>query len=68
MVITLNGQKRDVPDGITILDLLRRFDVQPERVAVELNLDVVKKADYGQRMLKHGDSVEVVSFMGGGQD
>lgn len=68
MVITLNGQKRDVPDGITILDLLRHLDIQPERVAVELNLDVVKKADYGRRMLKPGDSVEVVSFMGGGQD
>lgn len=67
MEITLNGQKRDVPDGITILDLLRHLDIQPERVAVELNLYIVKKADYGQRILKDGDSVEVVSFMGGGK-
>lgn len=66
MQITLNGQKKDVPDGLTVEGLLRHLNIEPARVAVELNLEVVKKAEYSSKGLSDGDVIEVVSFMGGG--
>ncbi len=66
MQIILNGEKKDVPDDLTIIGLLEYLKIQPQRVAVELNLDIVKKDKYAATMIKNGDSLEVVSFMGGG--
>jgi sulfur carrier protein len=66
MNITFNGESRTVPDGITIQGLLEFLKIQPQRVAVELNLDIVKKDQYGMMTIKEGDSLEVVSFMQGG--
>jgi thiamine biosynthesis protein ThiS len=66
MNITLNGEQRAVPDGLTVAELLQHLGIQPERVAVEINLDVVRKTTYQERSVTDGDSVEVVQFMGGG--
>ncbi len=66
MTITLNGQKKDVPDGITVLGLLKHLSIEHQRVAVERNDEIVKKAFYAETVLREGDSLEVVSFMGGG--
>jgi thiamine biosynthesis protein ThiS len=66
MIITVNGEKKEVPEGLTIVGLLQFLKIQPERVAVELNLDIVKKDRYNTTPVKDGDSVEVVSFMAGG--
>lgn len=66
MNITLNGEKRDVPDGLTVRGLLEHLKIQTEKVAVERNLEIVKKAAYEATMLQEGDSLEVVSFMAGG--
>jgi thiamine biosynthesis protein ThiS len=66
MNITFNGESRTVPDGITIQGLLEFLKIQPQRVAVELNLDIVKKDQYGMMTIQEGDSLEVVSFMQGG--
>jgi thiamine biosynthesis protein ThiS len=66
MNITLNGEKRAVPDGLTVAGLLQHLGIQTERVAVEINLDIVRKATYTERSVNEGDSVEVVQFMGGG--
>ncbi len=66
MNITLNGEKRDVPDGLTVRGLLTHLKIQAEKVAVERNLELVKKAAYEATMLQEGDSLEVVSFMAGG--
>ncbi len=66
MNITLNGEKRDVPDGLTVRGLLEHLKIQTEKVAVERNLEIVKKAAYDATMLQEGDSLEVVSFMAGG--
>ncbi len=66
MNITLNGEKKEVPGELTVLGLLEFLKIQHQRVAVELNLDIVKKDKYGITALKEGDSLEVVSFMGGG--
>jgi sulfur carrier protein len=66
MLITLNGEKKDVPDGITVIGLLEHLNIQHQRVAVERNEEIVKKAAYAETVLKDGDALEVVSFMGGG--
>jgi sulfur carrier protein len=66
MIITLNGEKKQMPDNITVLGLLEFLNVQHQRVAVELNLEIVKKDVYGSTPVKEGDSLEVVSFMAGG--
>ena len=68
MLITVNGEKKETPGGLTIAGLLQFLKVQPERVAVELNLDIVKKDRYSTTPVKEGDSVEIVSFMAGGRD
>ena len=54
MNITLNGEKKDAPEGLTVLGLLQHLKIQPERVAVELNLNVVKKAITPRRRSKTG--------------
>lgn len=66
MNIRLNGEQKQVPDGITVSGLLEALNIQHQRVAVELNEMIVKKDRYAEAAIKDGDSVEVVSFMGGG--
>jgi len=66
MNITLNGEKKEVLDSITVLGLLEFLKIQHQRVAVELNREIVKKDLYGTTAIKEGDSLEVVSFMAGG--
>jgi thiamine biosynthesis protein ThiS len=66
MNITLNGEKKTVPEGITVFGLLEFLNIRQERVAVELNLVIVKKNVYAATAIKEGDSLEVVSFMQGG--
>jgi len=66
MTITLNGEKKEVPDGMTVTRLLEFLNIQRQRVAVELNLEIVKKDKFEMTTLKEGDSLEVVSFMAGG--
>ena len=66
MNITLNGEKKTVPEGITVLGLLESLNIKQERVAVELNQDIVKKKVYAATPIKEGDILEVVSFMQGG--
>jgi thiamine biosynthesis protein ThiS len=66
MLIKLNGEKKDIPDGLTIIGLLEFLKIQHQRVAVERNEMIVKKDRYGETFLAEGDAIEVVSFMGGG--
>jgi sulfur carrier protein len=66
MMITLNGEKKTVPTGITVVGLLEFLKVQQERVAVELNLEIIKKDKFGTTTIKEDDRLEVVSFMQGG--
>ena len=68
MNITVNGEKKEVPDNITVIGLLMHMNIQHQRVAVELNEQIVKKDSYAQTAIKEGDALEVVSFMGGGSD
>ena len=64
--IQVNGLARDCRSGSTVGDLLRELDIKTERVAVELNLEILDRKDFELRSLKAGDRVEILSFIGGG--
>jgi len=66
MELAVNGEKRSVPDGTTVSQLLEFLQVAPERVVVEVNLTILKRAQHAGTMLKEGDRVEIVRFVGGG--
>jgi sulfur carrier protein len=66
MTIRLNGDAYAVPGPLSVTELLTRLDIDPRRVAVELNLAVVKKPAYDEAVIKDGDEVEIVNFVGGG--
>jgi sulfur carrier protein len=68
MKIVLNGKDFEIEKELTIQELLERLSIRPERVAVEVNLQVIKKAKFQEHILKDGDRVEIVNFVGGGQD
>ena len=64
-MVKVNGEMMDV-NGKTVTELLNENGYDPKRVAVEVNLEIVPKSQYDSTILKDDDSVEVVSFVGGG--
>jgi thiazole synthase len=67
MNITLNGDRFELPAPISVRDLLRQLDIDPGRVAVERNLVVLKRTAFDTTLIAEGDEIEVVNFVGGGQ-
>jgi len=63
--IIVNGESRITP-LLSVLDYLRTLEIDPSRVAVELNLDILPKGEYATTLLKQGDRLEIVQFVGGG--
>jgi sulfur carrier protein len=66
MQIYLNGENREVFEGITIAALIEELKLAGKPVAVEVNRELVTKSLHAESRLKAGDRVEVVSFVGGG--
>jgi len=66
MQIVLNGELMDVVGCSTVETLLQQLGINRERVAVELNADIVPKAEYEKQLLSDGDKIEIVQFVGGG--
>ncbi|MEQ1844555.1 MAG: sulfur carrier protein ThiS [Nitrospira sp.] len=64
--IHVNGEVRTWRSGATVTELLQDLDIRTERVAVELNLEILDRAVFDQRLLKDGDRVEILGFIGGG--
>jgi len=64
--VELNGEPKELAEGTTLHSLIEQLSLAPERVAVELNRDVVRRADWPATRLSEGDRVEVVHFVGGG--
>ena len=64
--IRVNGEQRRVPRGLSIAQMLGELGLDPLRLAVERNLEVVPRASLGEVMVADGDSFEVVNFVGGG--
>lgn len=66
VIIQINGRQQRVEEGATVTRLLMDLGIHEERVAVELNLKIVEKRDYERTLLREGDQVEIISFVGGG--
>ena len=64
--ITVNGESKDVPEGTTLESLISLLALAPERLAVEFNYEVLRRAEWAATALSEGDRVEVVHFVGGG--
>ena len=65
MTVNVNGQPRDVADGTTVLALIEQHNLSPQKVAVELNKRLIRTERY-DTVLKAGDEIEIVTFVGGG--
>ncbi len=66
LIIHLNGESHEVVDGTTVASLIDELGMRPELLAVERNRDIVPKAAYGEEILRDGDVVEIVTYVGGG--
>jgi len=64
--IVVNGQHRRVPQGATLSELLTFLQIDPERVAVELNRSIVPRPDWAHATVDPGAALEIVQFVGGG--
>jgi sulfur carrier protein len=64
--IEVNGESREVPDRISLQSLIANLELPAERVAVELNRSVIRRVAWSNTILKEGDQVEIVHFVGGG--
>ncbi len=65
--LRINGEDREVVDNLSLKELVTQLDLTPERIAIQLNQNVVRRADWPSTVLKENDQVEVVHFVGGGE-
>ena len=66
MKIRVNGDEREVPDGLTVDALLAHLSMPGDRVAIERNLDILPRAAWKTTAVQANDSYEIVHFVGGG--
>src|SRR3954463_5540294 len=66
--ITVNGQARTASPGTSVAGLLASMGVDPARVAIERNEEVIPRRTWPEALLAEGDKIEIVSFVGGGSD
>ena len=66
MTFILNGREREGPVGMTLAELIDELELTHQRLAVEVNEDVIPRSAHGDHVIKDGDRIEVVSFVGGG--
>ena len=64
--IRLNGEARQIPPGLNLPGLLRHLEIHADRVAVELNRQIIRKSEWDTTVIAEGAEVEVVHFVGGG--
>lgn len=68
MQLIISGEKQEVRDGITIEQLIQEKNIEyPDYVSVSVNTKFPERKDYGSYVLKDGDEVEFLYFMGGGK-
>ena len=66
MQVTLNGEARQLDEGVSVRGLLASLGLDPAKIAVERNLRIVPRSTYDQVVLADGDRLEIVHFIGGG--
>ena len=64
--IQLNGDRYEINDGTNLNELLNKLKIQKNKVAIEVNGEIVEKSKYPNLILNKGDKVEIVKFIGGG--
>ena len=66
MKITINGEIKELEDEVNLDRLLELFSLPSQRIAVELNREVVRRKDWEQTVVRDSDRIEIVHFVGGG--
>jgi len=66
IAVQVNGAPREVPAELTVRDLVRMLGFEQELVAVEVNQELVPRAEHAVRSVRSGDRIEIVEFVGGG--
>jgi sulfur carrier protein len=66
MNVVINGEIKELPKELNLTELLAHFELPSERIAVELNREVVRKKDWATIKVSDGDKLEVIHFVGGG--
>jgi thiamine biosynthesis protein ThiS len=66
VTITLNGERFEIDQPLSVVALLGKLDIDPRRVAVEYNLTILKRHTFPEVIVGDGDTVEIVNFVGGG--
>jgi thiamine biosynthesis protein ThiS len=66
MKVFVNGDEKEFSPEISLAELITQLDLAAPRIAIELNREVVRRSDWGGTMLKDGDRIEIVHFVGGG--
>lgn len=66
MQITLNGEPYELEGPLSVADLLQKLSIDPRRVAVEHNYEILRRPLYADTIVHEGDRVEIVNFVGGG--
>lgn len=66
MTITINGDRCEIPDGLTVAALLDLFKMAPNRVAIERNLDILPRHRWEETQVQPDDRYEIVRLVGGG--
>ena len=66
MRVHVNGESKELVEGLSLTDLVNQLDLPIQRIAVELNKAVVRRSAWDQTVLKDDDRIEIVHFVGGG--
>jgi thiamine biosynthesis protein ThiS len=66
MNVTINGEAREVPEGLTVAALVAHLDLPAGRLAIERNLEVLPRDAWASTRVQPGDRYEIVHFVGGG--
>ncbi len=66
MLVKINGDAREVPDGLTVSTLLNFLEMRNDRVAIEHNLNILPRAMWNETKVQPNDNFEIVHFVGGG--
>jgi thiamine biosynthesis protein ThiS len=66
MTVIINGERREIPEGLNVSELLEHLGMAPGRVAIERNLDILPRARWAETRVESEDRFEIVHLVGGG--
>ncbi len=66
MNIIVNGEKKELENSLNLQELLKKLELPNERIAIELNKNVIRKKDWNETEIKDADKIEIIHFVGGG--